>query len=191
MQMIPSECIKTNAIERINSALAKSMIVLFIKGTKRQPFDGYQSEAIQILDESRVRYTWYNVMNDPDLREILKEISRFQSYPQMFVERKFVGGLMFLRKAHQQGGFASVIPSTEVLLPMQQKIKKLIAKGPIMLFIQGTIDLPIDKQSEELINIVKDPQYNYPAEDLHCFDLRQDAKIKPALLEYCRYQSTP
>ena len=53
------------------------------------------------MDESKVRYTWYNVMNDPDLREILKEISRFGSYPQMFIERKFVGGLVFLREAHQ------------------------------------------------------------------------------------------
>jgi len=79
--MIPSECIRTNAIERINTALGNSVVVIFIKGTKRKPFDGYQREAIKILDESKVRYTCYNVMNDPDLREILKEISRFSSYP--------------------------------------------------------------------------------------------------------------
>ena len=81
MAMIPSECIRTNAIERINTALAKSVVAIFIKGTKNKPFDGYQREAIQILDASKVRYSIYNVMNDPDLREILKEISRFSSYP--------------------------------------------------------------------------------------------------------------
>lgn len=41
MAMIPSECIRTNAIERINTALSKSVVVVFIKGTKRKPFDGY------------------------------------------------------------------------------------------------------------------------------------------------------
>ena len=46
MAMIPSECIRTNAIERINTALAKSVVAIFIKGTKRKPFDGYQREAI-------------------------------------------------------------------------------------------------------------------------------------------------
>ena len=99
MAMIPSECIRTNAIERINTALNRSVVAIFIKGTKRKPFDGYQKEAIQILDQSKVRYTVYNVMNDPDLREILKEISRFPSYPQLFIEKKFVGGLNFLRQA--------------------------------------------------------------------------------------------
>ena len=41
MAMIPNECIRTNAIERIGTALAKSVVVIFIKGTKRKPFDGY------------------------------------------------------------------------------------------------------------------------------------------------------
>ena len=109
----------------------------------------------------------------------------------MFIERKFVGGLVFLREAHTQGGLASVIPSTEVMLPMRDKIEKLISKGRIMLFIDGSLDFPTEIRSEELVSIVKDPQYNYPMEDLHSFDLRQDAEIKPALLEYCKYKSTP
>jgi len=109
------------------------------------------------LDDSKVRYTCYNVMHDPDLREILKEISRFSSYPQLFIERKFVGGLVFLKTAQQQGGLASVIPSTEVMLPMRDKIEKLINKGRIMLFIEGTIDFPTEVHSEELVNIVKNP----------------------------------
>ena len=191
MAMIPSECIRTNAIERINGALAKSVVAVFIKGTKKKPFDGYQREAIQILDQSKVRYSIYNVMNDPDLREILKEISRFSSYPQLFIEKKFVGGLNFLRQAQSQGGLASVIPSTEVMLPMREKIQKLIQKGRIMLFIEGTIDFPTEIQSEEIVRLVRDENYKYDKEDLHSFDLNQDSEIKPALLDYCRFRVTP
>ena len=61
-------------------------------------------------------------MVDSDLREILKEVSRFTSYPQLFVDSKFVGGLNFLRNAAEHGGLASAIPSTEVMLPMREKI---------------------------------------------------------------------
>ena len=61
-------------------------------------------------------------MSDPDLREILKEVSRFTSYPQLFVEGKFVGGLNFLKDAKERGGLTSIIPSTEVMLPMRDKI---------------------------------------------------------------------
>ena len=97
MVMVPSECIRTNAIERINKALNKSLVVLFMKGSKYNPFDGYQREANEILSSSKVRYSVYNVMHDPDLREILKEISRFPSYPQLFIDKKFVGGVNFLK----------------------------------------------------------------------------------------------
>ena len=185
MAMIPSECIRTNAIERINTALAKSVVCIFIKGTKKKPFDGYQAEAIRILDKSKVRYKHYNVMNDPDLREILKEISRFSSYPQLFIEKKFVGGLNFLSDAHEHGGLTSVIPSTEVMLPMRQKIEELIKKRRIMLFIEGTVDFPTEMASEALVKIIKDPCYQFPREDLDSFDLNQDVEIRPALLEYC------
>ena len=57
MAMVPTECIRTNAIERINTALARTVVVIFIKGTKAKPFDGYQREAIEILDKSKVRYS--------------------------------------------------------------------------------------------------------------------------------------
>jgi hypothetical protein len=40
-----------------------------------------------------------------------------------------------------------------------------------MLFIEGSVDFPVDVASEQLVNIVKDPMYNYPKEDLHSFDL--------------------
>jgi monothiol glutaredoxin len=54
---------------------------MFMKGTPDAPRDGYQAEAVTILSESKVRYTSVDVLEDPDVREILKEFSRFTSYP--------------------------------------------------------------------------------------------------------------
>ena len=76
-----------------------------------------------------------------------------------------------MKTAQSQGGLASVIPSTEVMLPMRDKIQKLIQKGRIMLFIEGTLDFPTEVQSEEIVNIVRDPSYQYAKTDLHSFDL--------------------
>jgi len=47
--MIPTECIRTNALERIKNSLQKSLVVVFMKGTPKAPKDGYQKECIQIL----------------------------------------------------------------------------------------------------------------------------------------------
>ena len=49
MPMVPHDCVKANALERIKAALKKSIVVVFIKGSEHKPFDGYQKEAVQIL----------------------------------------------------------------------------------------------------------------------------------------------
>jgi monothiol glutaredoxin len=49
MPMVPHDCVKANALERIKAALKKSIVVVFIKGSESNPFDGYQKEAVQIL----------------------------------------------------------------------------------------------------------------------------------------------
>jgi len=56
MSLIPSECIKMNAIERIQNSLKMSVVVVFMKGTPKHPADGFQKEALDILRESKVRY---------------------------------------------------------------------------------------------------------------------------------------
>ena len=60
-----------------------------------------------------------------------------------------------------------------------------------MLFIEGTLDFPTEMQSEEIVNIVRDPNYHYAKTDLSSFDLNQDTEIRPALLDYCRFRVTP
>ncbi len=64
INMIPSECIKTNALERIKLTLSKSPVVVFMKGSPKEPADGYQREVIEMMDKCRVRYTHFDVLKD-------------------------------------------------------------------------------------------------------------------------------
>ena len=60
--IIPTECIKTNALERIKLALQKSVIVVFMKGSPKSPKDGYQGECVKILSENNIRFTHFDVI---------------------------------------------------------------------------------------------------------------------------------
>ena len=44
-------------------------------------------------------------MNDFDIREILKDFSRWNSFPQLFINGKFVGGLNFIVDNVKSGKF--------------------------------------------------------------------------------------
>ena len=87
-----------------------------MKGTPQNPYDGYQSAAVDILHNQKVRFTYFNVIPDPDVREILKEFSKFPSYPMLYVSGKFMGGLNFMRDYMAKGGMTLIIPSTEIKL---------------------------------------------------------------------------
>lgn len=100
--------------DKIKKALEVGVVVLFMKGDRKCPEDGYQKEAIEILNRSQVRYITFNVVTNSELREILKQYANFSSYPMLFVDSKFVGGLMFMRETEKHGGLAQIIPSTEV-----------------------------------------------------------------------------
>ena len=122
LQLIPSECIKANALERITETLNKSIVVLFLKGTPDAPLDGYQKRAVELLKSAEITYTFFDVTSDSDVREILKEISRWNSFPQLFVKKKFIGGLHFIEEMIETNKVSSYIPTTEVKLPMRLKI---------------------------------------------------------------------
>lgn len=98
LRIVPPECIKENVLARINTAMTQSVVVLFMKGTPKDPFDGYQKEAVDILNDQKVRFTHYNIMPDPDVREIIKEYSRWPAFPMMYINSKFIGGLNFMKE---------------------------------------------------------------------------------------------
>ena len=81
IQLVPQGCIKENAMSQISGAMAQSLVVLFMKGTREEPEDGYQDDFVQLLDSQKINYTTFNVIGENDVREILKETARYNSFP--------------------------------------------------------------------------------------------------------------
>ena len=74
-------------------------------------------------------------MGDSDVREILKEQSRWSSFPQLYVNKKFLGGLAFIEDFVARHKVNTYIPTTEIDLPIRDKIFKLMNKGVYMVFM--------------------------------------------------------
>lgn len=145
-----------------------------------------------------VRYSSFDVVTDSDLREILKEHSRWNSFPQIFIRGKFIGGLNFLEDNIKSGRISNFIPLTEILLPMREKIFRLMKKGVYMVFMRGTPVYPACQQSRLMIEIFRK---NYPwvlkhpkgeeLLELEHFDLSRDDEIQLQLLKYTKFSEIP
>ena len=90
--------------ERIKQQVETHPVVLFMKGTPQVPPCGFSANAIQILNACGVKELHtVNVLEDPDIRQGIKEFANWPTIPQLYVKGQFVGGADIIRELHQSG----------------------------------------------------------------------------------------
>jgi len=94
---------------RIDSLVKSSKVMLFMKGTKQFPACGFSNAVVQILKQEGVPFETFNILADPEVRQGLKEYSSWPTYPQLYVDGKFVGGCDIVTEMHQAGELAAVL----------------------------------------------------------------------------------
>ncbi|XP_004619631.2 glutaredoxin-related protein 5, mitochondrial [Sorex araneus] len=90
--------------EQLDTMVKRDKVVVFLKGTPEQPQCGFSNAVVQILRLHGVRdYAAYNVLDDPQLRQGIKDYSNWPTIPQVFLNGEFVGGCDILLQMHQNG----------------------------------------------------------------------------------------
>ena len=93
----------SDARERIAEIVGKDNIVLFMKGTALFPQCGFSSRAIAILDRLGAKYETVDVLQDPEIRQGIKEYSDWPTIPQLYVKGEFVGGSDIMMEMFESG----------------------------------------------------------------------------------------
>jgi monothiol glutaredoxin len=93
----------TDAQTRIADLVKGNEIVLFMKGTALFPQCGFSSRAIAILDRLGAAYETVDVLQDPDIRQGIKEYSEWPTVPQLYVRGEFVGGSDIMMEMFESG----------------------------------------------------------------------------------------
>ncbi len=89
--------------ERIREQLAADDVVLYMKGTPVFPMCGFSARVVQILSNAGVKFQSYNVLEDPDLRQGLKDFANWPTFPQLYVKGELVGGCDIVTEMAQSG----------------------------------------------------------------------------------------
>ncbi|KAM4633211.1 glutaredoxin-related protein 5, mitochondrial [Polymixia lowei] len=97
-------CAAAGVQKDLGEMVKKDKVVVFIKGTPAQPMCGFSNAVVQILRMHGVDdYAAYNVLDDQDLRQGVKEFSNWPTIPQVYFNGEFVGGCDILLQMHQNG----------------------------------------------------------------------------------------
>ena len=89
--------------ERIQQQIGGDSVVLYMKGTPVFPMCGFSAQVVQILSQVGVPFQSYNILEDQDLRQGLKEFSNWPTFPQLFVKGELVGGCDIVREMYETG----------------------------------------------------------------------------------------
>ncbi|MBB3065174.1 MULTISPECIES: Grx4 family monothiol glutaredoxin [Limibacillus] len=93
----------TPVAERIQQDIKENDVVLFMKGTPVFPQCGFSAAVVQVLSHLGVRFKGINVLEDPGLRQGIKDFSSWPTVPQLYVKGEFVGGCDIVREMFQSG----------------------------------------------------------------------------------------
>ncbi|XP_053246991.1 glutaredoxin-related protein 5, mitochondrial [Podarcis raffonei] len=90
--------------EAVGRLVRAHPVVVFMKGSPAQPQCGFSNAVVQILRLHGVSdYRAYDVLQDPGLRQGIKNYSNWPTIPQVFLNGEFVGGCDILLQMHQSG----------------------------------------------------------------------------------------
>ncbi|TCS96295.1 monothiol glutaredoxin [Tepidimonas ignava] len=92
--------------QRIDQLVKGHDIVLFMKGTASFPMCGFSGRAVQILKACGVdpkTIVTVNVLDDPDIRQGIKEYSNWPTIPQLYIRGEFIGGSDIMMEMYESG----------------------------------------------------------------------------------------
>lgn len=98
--------------QRIDQLVKSNDIVLFMKGSASFPMCGFSGRAIQLLKACGVDprgLATVNVLDDPEIRQGIKEYSQWPTVPQLYVRGEFIGGSDIMMEMYESGELQQVI----------------------------------------------------------------------------------
>jgi monothiol glutaredoxin len=100
---------ETPSHDRIQQEVSDNDIVLFMKGSPVFPQCGFSAAVVQVLSELNVKFKGVDVLEDPSVRQGIKEFSNWPTIPQLYVKGEFVGGCDIIREMHETGELQTLI----------------------------------------------------------------------------------
>jgi len=98
------ETIAETLDDRLRKLVNRHTVMLFMKGLPSNPQCGFSRQIVKILDAlGDVSYDAFNVFEDEEVRQGLKQFSDWPTYPQLYHKGELLGGLDIVRELDESG----------------------------------------------------------------------------------------
>ena len=104
----------TDQENKISKLIQSDKVVVFMKGSPDFPQCGFSAQVVDILSFFNVKYSSYNVLDDNDLREVIKKFSNWPTIPQIYIKNEFIGGCDIFREMLENNEIESLFKENDI-----------------------------------------------------------------------------
>ncbi|KAG6877950.1 hypothetical protein C0993_001568 [Termitomyces sp. T159_Od127] len=95
--------------QRMRALMNQSKVVLFMKGSPDAPRCGFSRKITALLKENSVDFTHFDILTDEAVRQGLKKLNDWPTFPQLIVKGELVGGLDIVQEMVDNGELKEAI----------------------------------------------------------------------------------
>ena len=92
-----------NAKQIIEGDIKNNKVMIYMKGTPDFPQCGFSAKSVSILQSYKIPFAAKNILEDPELRQGIKDFTEWPTIPQIFINGEFIGGCDIITELHQNG----------------------------------------------------------------------------------------
>lgn len=172
----------------LKALTSSSRVMVFIKGSPEAPFCKYSKELIKLLKEENIQYGSFDIFSSEQVRADLKTFSNWPTYPQMYVQGEFVGGLDVIKEMRENGELIELLKpfQMEPVEPLEDKLKRLVNQSPVMLFMKGDPSEPRCGFSSKIVGILNELGIEFGS-----FDILGDDNVRQGLKTFSDWPTFP
>jgi Grx4 family monothiol glutaredoxin len=124
-----------------------------MKGSPQEPRCGFSRQIVQLLEEEGVVFDSFDIMGDNAVREGLKKLSNWPTYPQLYAGGKLVGGLDVVKELRDEGELKDPLALQPPPVVDDAFLKALTARSPVVLLIKGSPQEPRCGFSRQIVQL--------------------------------------
>lgn len=95
----------------IKDQVTKNPVVLYMKGSPDFPQCGFSANAVNILRACGVdKFFAVNVLEEPEIRQGIKEFANWPTIPQLYIGGEFIGGSDIITEMYKNGELQKLLP---------------------------------------------------------------------------------
>ncbi|GFY91864.1 thioredoxin family protein [Actinidia rufa] len=193
--------------KRLQQLIDSQAVMLFMKGSPKEPKCGFSRKVVDILNEEKVKFGSFDILTNDEVREGLKKFSNWPTFPQLYCKGELLGGSDIAIAMHESGelkevfrdhgidigdsneakvaepngGQGGIAESTGLSATLTSRLASLISSSAVMLFMKGKPDEPKCGFSRKVVDILQEEKVEFGS-----FDILTDDEVRQGLKVYSK-----